>query len=197
MPTVARSPSARAHSCSRVYLRSSGYIGSLPRCGGVAAHPARRSSMARLTGARAPVAKHSRAHGATTAPTGRSGRAAGCLRRAGVRLPGAAAHHPRPRAVDGDELVAADRLTVPGDRSGDGDVEPGGARLLDHLLALRQGGVVLVPGRRVAEVAGRRGGERHLVAPRSGPQREGEGRGGGPAGDVDPVGGVVAETEVG
>src|SRR5918992_2303220 len=60
MPTVARSPSARAHSCSFVYLRLSGYI-LVPSRGGHSWTPA---------GAGPLVAKHSRAHLARLAPAG-------------------------------------------------------------------------------------------------------------------------------
>src|SRR5215207_10482408 len=127
---------------------------------------------------------------------GPSGPGGGC--RLGWLLgAGAAAHDPDPGAVVGDEAVAADDLATLGDRARDGDVEPAGAGLLDDLLALGQGGVVLVAGRRGAEVAGGRGAGGHLEPPGRRPEGEGQRGRGGPAGDVDPVRGVVAELEVG
>src|SRR4029453_13777705 len=181
MPMVARSPSARAHSCSLVYLRSSGYIlvppevvpaGRLGAGAGSQAQPWRPRQSDRSAGRSGPGG------GA------RLGRLLGA---------GAAAHDPDPGAVVGDEAVATDDRAALGHRARGGDVEPAGAGLLDDLLALGQGGVVLVAGRRGAEVAGLRGAGGHLVAPGGRPEGEGQRGRGGPAGDVDPVRGVVAE----
>src|SRR4029450_14110339 len=78
-----------------------------------------------------------------------------------------------------------------------GPVEAGGPGLLHDLLALGQGRVVLVPGRRGAAVAGARGAGGPLVAPGRRPEGEGQRGWGGPAGDVDAVRGVIAPLEVG
>src|SRR6266567_1351289 len=150
---------------------------------------------------RAPAGRsHHDAHGlAGTLPAGVGG--GGLLGRInGARvlgLAGAAADDAGPGNVVGDELVAADHLAAPGDGAEHGDVEPWRPRLLDGLSALWHRGVVLVPGRRAAEVPGGRGAERHLVVPGGRPQREGEARGRPARGDVDTVRRVVAELEVG
>src|SRR5918997_2322242 len=156
MPMVARSPSARAHSCSFVYLRSSGYI-LVPPVGHRGA-----------AGAGPLVAKHSRAHLARSVPrpvSDRSGLGAGS-RLGGLLGAGAAADDPDPGAVVGDEAVAPDDRAALGDRPEDGDVEPGRPGLLHDLLALGQARVVLVPGRWGAVVAGAGGAGGHLVASR-------------------------------
>src|SRR5829696_2279382 len=157
MPMVALSPSARAHSCSFVYLRSSGYILVPPevvtearlgrRAAGSQAQPCPPCQM-----------------GAPAGPARRLGGGAGS-RLGGVLLAGAAAHDPDPRAVVGDEAVAPDDRAALGDRPRHGDVEPRRPGLLHDLLALGQGRVVLELRRRGTEVAGAGGAGGHLVAP--------------------------------
>src|SRR6266508_105578 len=142
IPTVARSPSTRIHSCSLVYFRSSGYMSTLsclPRP--VATSGRMPGSLTRPPG-EPPTLRRSQAqlspscqgcpqlcHGLAGPPDRPSGARARGRRADGLlRAP---ADHPAPRGVVGDERVLAHDPAVLGDGTVDGDVEARGTLALD------------------------------------------------------------------